>query len=114
MRFLALSSLLLIAACGGHDVGGIDDVIGAGCSSDRDCDTRCYIDTDFPGGFCSVPCTSDNDCPSDTYCMSTNGGMCLFNCGTGGGFDCSRLGPGWTCRDRDRYNGGKANVCSGG
>src|SRR5512143_2275858 len=102
MRFLALSGLLLFAACGGHDVGGIDDVIGAGCSSDRDCDTRCYIDNDFPGGFCSVPCQSDNDCPSDTYCMSTNGGMCLFSCGTNGGFDCSRLGPGWTCRDRDR------------
>jgi hypothetical protein len=111
MKRLLATLIVLVAACGGHDTGDIDEVIGSACSSDRDCDTRCYLDPDFPGGICSQPCQSDLDCPADALCMSTNGGMCLFACP---GFDCSRLGPGWSCRDRSRIGGGDANVCSGG
>jgi hypothetical protein len=112
MRFVLLSTVLLLAACGGHDAGDIDEIVGAPCSSDRDCDSRCYLDSgDYPGGFCSMSCQTDNDCPGDTYCMAKDGGVCLFACPA---FDCSRLGTGWGCHEKDRQNGGKQNVCIGG
>lgn len=111
MRFFVLSSVVLLAVGCGHGEGDIDDVIGESCVSDRDCDTRCYTDpTDFPGGICSLPCQSDNDCPGDTYCMDKEGGMCLFACPA---FDCTRLGAGWECKDKGRLSGGTANVCIG-
>jgi hypothetical protein len=110
MKFLVILCALFVTACGGHGEGEIDDVVGAACGSDRDCEARCYIGGDFPGGFCSLPCASDNDCPTDTYCMSESGGVCMFACPA---FDCTRLGPGWECRDRSRQNGGSVNVCSG-
>jgi hypothetical protein len=111
MKLLLVTLALLLGACGGHDTGDIDEVIGAACTSDRDCDTRCYLDNDLPGGFCSVSCQSDNDCPDDALCMETNGGMCMFACPA---FDCTRLGAGWKCGDRSRLSGGDANVCTGG
>lgn len=102
--------LVLLVACG-HGADDIDTLVGARCQSDRDCDNRCLLDTgDFPGGFCTVSCSTDNDCPDGTLCMSTNGGVCLYACPE---FDCGRLGPGWTCRSRARESGGDANVCHG-
>jgi len=117
MRCLAsrvlLASLLSVAACGGHDLGSIDDTVGASCTSDRACADRCYQDNGdkFPGGFCSLACLSDNDCPTDTYCIKDAGGVCMFACPA---FDCSRLGAGYACRDKDSMTGGKVNVCIGG
>jgi len=111
MRAFVILCALCVVACGGHDTGEIDETIGAACHTDRDCDFRCYTGGDFPDGFCSLSCASDNDCPGDTYCMVESGGVCMFGCPV---FDCRRLGPGWNCRDRDRQNGGKVNVCSGG
>ena len=111
MKYLVILCALFVTACGGHDNGDIDPIVGAACSNDRDCDSRCYLGGDFPGGFCSMSCETDNDCPNDTYCMAEAGGVCMFACPA---FDCSRLGGGWQCHDRDRQNGGKTNVCSGG
>lgn len=110
MRTLVFACILLVSACG-RDEGDIDEFIGAPCSNDRECDSRCYIDgNDYPGGFCSIACSSDNDCPADTFCIDENGGVCLFACPA---FDCERLGPSWTCRNRDRASGGSINVCFG-
>jgi hypothetical protein len=109
MRLSFILCALFVVGCG-HDEGGIDDIVGKACSSDRDCDSNCYLGGDFPGGFCSVPCDNDNDCPSDTYCMAESGGVCMFACPA---FDCARLGPGWGCKEKDRLGGGKADVCSG-
>src|SRR5215211_5657983 len=100
----------LLVGCGGHGVGDIDKTIGAECSTDRDCDHRCFMGGSFPGGFCSNSCVDDLDCPDDSFCMTENGGVCMYECPV---FDCSRLGGDWSCRERDRQNGGKANVCSG-
>lgn len=104
---MAVRTLLLalfVTACGGadsvgdHDTGTTDSVIGDPCFTDADCLTRCYTDQDkFPGGFCSVPCASDADCPSDTRCAGTEGGVCLFECPP---FDCTFLGPGYRCDDK--------------
>lgn len=102
--------MLLVSACG-RDEGDVDEFIGATCGDDRDCDERCYRDGDkYPGGFCSIACNSDRDCPSDTFCVDENGGVCLFGCVE---FDCGRLGPGWVCRDRSRAGGGNIDVCFG-
>jgi hypothetical protein len=110
MKQIVFLSAILCAACGGHSAGDIDEVIGDTCIDDRDCADRCYRDSDFPGGFCSRPCVSDRDCPSDTYCMSTNGGVCMFACDA---IDCDRLGPDWQCRSKSRVGGGDISVCSG-
>ena len=103
--------LLVVVGCG-RDSGDIDEFIGATCTGDSQCDERCYQDGgDFPGGFCSVACNSNLDCPSDTACVDKAGGVCLFLCSE---VDCSRLGPGWHCNDKDsRGAGGKVNVCIG-
>src|SRR5262245_53543464 len=107
MKRIVAIAVLLIAGCGND---GIDREIGATCVTDRDCVDRCYNGPEFPGGFCSLQCQSDLDCPIDTLCMSTNGGTCMFECPQ---FDCGRLGPGWRCRLRSHAAGGDANVCSG-
>jgi len=108
-NLLIATTTLLLAACG-HGNGSIDDTIGGACFSDRDCDDRCYSGGDFPNGFCSRPCIDDLDCTDDAYCMAEEGGTCMYYCPP---FECARLGPGWTCHEKDRKNGGKANVCSG-
>jgi len=104
-------SLLVLAACG-RDYGQIDKFIGAACTRDADCDDRCYVNSNtFPGGFCSVACSSNNDCPGDAVCVDKAGGVCLFLCTE---LNCNDLGPGWQCRDEDTLGGsGKFNVCIG-
>lgn len=106
---IALACAFVAAACG-HDGGDIDEVVGDSCTSDRQCEERCFIGGDFPGGFCSLSCSSDNDCPEDTFCMTASGGVCMFACPS---FDCSRLGAGWECGSKSRQNGGEVNVCVG-
>jgi hypothetical protein len=111
MKSLVIASLVVAAACGGHGEGDIDELVGAACTSDRDCESRCYLDNnDYPGGFCSLSCQSDNDCPIDTYCMSQSGGVCLFACPP---FDCARLGPEWECHQKARVHNGSVSVCVG-
>jgi hypothetical protein len=110
-NLMVLCALAFAGGChSGHDVGGIDPIIGATCVTDRDCDDRCYQGGDFPGSFCSQSCIDDRDCPLDSACVATMGGVCMFTCPD---FDCHRLGAGWECHDKDRAGGGKTNVCSG-
>jgi len=110
MRQIAIVLVLLVSACG-HDSGDIDELVGASCTSNGQCDERCYPDgNDFPGGFCSIPCDSDSDCTPDTYCIDKAGGVCMFLCPE---FDCGRLGPEWVCKSRDRVGGGQISVCIG-
>ena len=105
-----LFGLVLLAGCG-RDYGDIDSFIGAACTRDSQCDERCYQDADdYPGGFCSISCDTDNDCPGDTVCINKDGGLCMFLCAEQ---DCDRLGPGWGCHDEERRTGGRDNVCIG-
>ncbi len=102
--------LVVLTACG-RGSGDIDSFIGAACGRDSDCDERCYQDSGaFPGGFCSIACTSDRDCPSDTACIDKAGGVCLFLCSD---VNCGRLGAAYQCKDKDNVGGGKNNVCIG-
>jgi hypothetical protein len=89
-----------------------DRTIGDPCADDRDCRTACYPDSnEFPDGFCSRPCNSDADCPSDSACVDAAGGMCLFVCPE---FNCDYLGSSWHCADRSRRGEpGSITVCIG-
>ncbi len=99
------------AACGGHSSGSIDRTIGAPCTSNTQCDHQCLTPSgDFPGGFCTIPCTDNSECTSDTVCVAKAGGVCLYACPP---FDCARLGANWSCQGADAYAGGKVNVCLG-
>ncbi|MBA3462523.1 MAG: hypothetical protein H0T46_21370 [Deltaproteobacteria bacterium] len=110
MKQLIALAFIVLAGCG-RDSGDIDSYIGNACARDSDCDERCYLNSgEFPGGFCSISCRSDSDCPSDTVCTDKEGGVCMFLCRA---VDCRDLGPGWQCMDKDNVNGGKDNICIG-
>ena len=113
MHRLVLLFALVLTACGGHGTGNIDDTVGAACTGDRQCADRCFLDGNdkFPGGFCSLTCVTDRDCPNDTYCVTAAGGVCLFACPA---FNCSRLGAGYVCEVHDDTSGAKVSVCIGG
>jgi hypothetical protein len=109
MARIALGLAVLLAACG-HDSGTIDRTIGAACTADTQCEHQCFQGGDFPGGFCSLSCVGDVDCPADSYCADKAGGVCMYACPT---FDCGRLGGGWGCHNVDDRGGGRISVCIG-
>jgi hypothetical protein len=109
---MRLAFFVLLVAC--HNGPTIDDLVGSACTSDGDCQHRCVMDGDhqFPGGFCTLSCTSDLDCPVDTVCVNPAGGVCMFECAR---LACPALGPGWNCKSADRHGGdGHVDVCIGG
>jgi hypothetical protein len=106
---LALA-LVLLASCQNADVSR---AVGARCDTNADCDTKCLVpDGDWPGGFCTMLCDSDTNCPEGTRCIDQDGGVCAFACTTDP--DCTFLGA-YTCQSRDSHGGGaKVDVCRGG
>lgn len=95
MRIAGIALGVMLLACGGEDVSRL---VGARCDVTSDCDHRCLApEEDFPGGFCTVECSSNADCPDDTVCVEKEGGVCLFSCLDNG--DCAFLGAGWTCHE---------------
>jgi hypothetical protein len=107
MRFALV--LLGLAACGGSDVSR---AVGARCDVSADCEDRCLApSTDYPGGFCTLTCDSDADCPDDSACVSNEGGVCLFLCDGDG--SCGFLGAGWTCQSLSGRPDGQVMVCRG-
>lgn len=99
---------LLLVACGGSDVSR---TIGARCDVIGECDERCLTGDEFPGGFCSISCDVETDCPGSSVCVDSEGGVCLFGCGEQA--DCDFLGLGWSCSTLDRTEGGEVMACSG-
>lgn len=85
ISFLVLSA---IAGCGSGGVGKSGDVVGGPCAGDGDCagGSVCLVEGDFPGGTCTVRCTSQADCPNGSACVQENGGTCLLACSSNG--DC--------------------------
>jgi hypothetical protein len=104
----AIAIVLVISACHGTDV---DRTIGATCTANADCDQRCLIDPHWPGGFCTISCDSNSGCSSGTACIDEAGGVCAFTCAIN--TDCTFLGDGYQCVDRDGHPGGKVMVCRG-
>ncbi len=102
---------VLAAACQHSDVSR---QIGARCDVTADCDQRCLTPgAEFPGGFCTVACTTRADCPGATTCADQEGGVCLFECASDA--ECAFLGTGWRCVPVDLRGGGiKVMACRGG
>jgi hypothetical protein len=103
---------LALTGCGSDDDELDSALLGGACTSNDDCEDRCVQGSDYPDGFCTVSCLSDTDCPSTTYCVDDEGGVCLFGCDRHS--DCEDLGPDWLCDGRDRKGaGGEVRVCRG-
>ncbi len=104
-----VASAAFATACGGG-VGAGGGLVGGTCQTDRDCSRRCVAgDGNFPGGYCTVSCRSDVDCPGGTACIDRNGGMCAVTCQNDA--QCAGFGRGFTCSNRDRVSGGQVPVC---
>jgi hypothetical protein len=68
-----LSTLLLALAMSGCDQPPNTQVlpIGSGCSSASECGSQPYdCVAALPGGYCTKPCATDGDCPSDSVCAA--------------------------------------------
>lgn len=112
MKTLIAISLLLCAlgACGGDGVV-VDEVVGATCIDDRDCAELCERGGEFPGGFCTLSCRDDLDCPSDTLCAGVRGNICMYQCEID--IDCDFLGRNYFCVDEPDFAGRLVGVCMG-
>lgn len=111
MRCLIVA-LVLSAACGSNDVSR---EIGARCDTASDCDDRCLPPSnDFPDGLCTLDCQSNGECPTDTFCVDKESGVCLFTCNFN--VDCAFLGPQWQCKEQNERQdqNRKVLVCIGG
>lgn len=108
LAFAALS-LAFAAGCSGVGPGG--RTIGAACSTDRDCTNRCVTgDRHYPGGICSLSCTSDAQCPAGSACIDDSGGICMATCQNNS--DCSAFGRGFLCDRENRVGAsGEVSVC---
>jgi len=102
---------IALVACQSSDVSR---QLGARCDLASDCDQRCLAPgNDWPGGFCTITCDTDQGCPSDALCIDEQGGVCAFACNAD--TNCAFLGTGYTCKAVDRHGGGnKVMVCRGG
>lgn len=101
-------SVVVIVACGGDDnVGNDGSHVGGSCVDERDCAFRCQLGGDFPQGTCTRPCNTDGDCPDGTFCVSSEGGICLLGCTLPE--DCR---PGYNCEGKEnKGHGGDSLVC---
>lgn len=101
-RWLLIALVLLALGCSS------DRKFGGTCDSNADCADRCL--TDFPDGLCTLSCSSDDDCTSDTICVDTEGGVCLAPCGSSA--ECrDEFGPGFACDDESTFDDRDVRVC---
>lgn len=111
MRLVILG--ILISALGACQSSDVSRQIGARCDTNADCDVKCLMPGDWPGGFCTILCDSDANCPENTRCIDEQGGVCAFTCEGDPG--CTFLGDGYACKMVDSHGGGtKVNACRGG
>ncbi len=94
---LALSALTLVAC---QQSAEVSRAVGAMCDEKAECDERCMPpDALTPGGFCTLSCLNDGDCPADTRCADVEGGVCLFACQHD--LQCEFLGQDWGCSEEE-------------
>jgi hypothetical protein len=102
-----LLAMLVLFGCDAKE----DSVIGASCTQSSQCRFKCATGGAFPGGFCTIPCQNDTECPKGAVCIDRAGGVCLFLCNLS--TDCSFLGAGWACGSREHLPSGREKVCIG-
>jgi hypothetical protein len=86
--------LVTLGACSVESA--VTRAVGARCDTKAECDERCLPPGDeFPGGFCTLTCLRQGECPDGAACVDREGGICLHECEEPA--DCELLGPGWQC-----------------
>ena len=101
-------------ACGWDDVGPESRLVGGRCTSDDDCVKRCLKEGKFPGGYCTVECATDGDCPGGAACVAINGGTCLARCQSQTTNVCDAYGAGYQCLPQTSQSGdGQPLACVG-
>jgi len=88
--------LALLISCSSSDVSRR---LGAQCDTRDDCEERCERGGEYPDGFCTTACETDNDCDPSARCVDKEGGICLYGCEATP--DCDFLGTGWSCDTED-------------
>lgn len=107
LLFSLAFTLALVSGCGPSGIGKDGNVVGGPCSAGGcAAGSTCLTSTMYPGGTCSVHCTTQADCPGNTVCVSEGGGQCVLSCNSAS--DCR---AGYGCTDRSTISGGHANVC---
>lgn len=64
----------------GTDAGPPPSNVGASCATDGDCRGPADLCITELGGYCSLVCGSDADCPSDSVCIDLGTPVCLRAC----------------------------------
>jgi hypothetical protein len=71
----------------GSDAGAVPSGVGQPCASDADCTgaaPTCLTESEagLPGGYCSLDCLDDFECPHDSDCVpiGTGPGWCFARC----------------------------------
>lgn len=111
-RPLCAAVLLAVFACSASS--SVSRELGALCDDADECEERCLEGARYPGGFCSLSCDDETDCPDGASCVARDGGVCLFGCADDDG--CDFLGGGWRCRPTPERGGGSGDevlVCVG-
>jgi hypothetical protein len=88
--------LLLIVLAGCSSTANTQYLpIGSRCSHDSTCGTEPYVcrTNGYPGGYCEKPCTTDGDCPADSWCVPQLG--CRRSCENNS--SACRTAEGYTC-----------------
>jgi hypothetical protein len=104
-------AMVVLAACGPH-VGSQGTDVGAACTSNQQCASTCLSGNDhYPGGMCTILCSSDVQCPKGSACTADgNRGICAVSCLNPS--DCASFGRGFTCDAADHFGvGGSTLVC---
>jgi hypothetical protein len=104
LRLWLTAAVCFTVGCASPEVSR---AIGARCDTERECDDVCLTGGDHPGGFCSLTCRNDGDCPSDARC-ATDRSACLLRCSTND--DCKFLGSKWGCHSQ---SGASGKICRG-
>ncbi len=101
----------LVAACGTDEsaLGIAPSVIGVGCDDAGECGfagAQCL--SEFPGGYCTVGCTSSSGCPGETVCVPSPGGnVCAAVCA-----DESECRNGYDCAPATGEDGTVIDICN--
>ena len=113
MRRVAFALALIVAsAC--SPSSPVSRELGAICDSNDECADRCLGPSpDWPDGFCTLDCDTDDDCTDGGTCIDEGGGgACAFSCVDDR--DCLFLDA-YSCKERDAHGAtAKVMVCRGG
>ena len=110
LRAMLLCSMLVMVGCG-SDVGNDGASVGGSCEVSIECtpDSVCRTGARFPGGYCALSCSGDEECPDGSVCADEEGGICMVACSGAGecrseeGYDCVTL--------ESRGGAGTVSVC---